>query len=324
MFNVRTTSTIAAIAGVALVLSAMSTGVASAGNDALTRSEVARIYVDELVPALDESIGWTGSVDGCDAGGMRSAAQSATKTAVNAVRELAGLDPVRFAAKYNSKAQEAALVYMANSDITHTIPKSWECYSSSAREAGEKSNIAFGLGGASAITAYMQDYGDHNLLVGHRRWILYPQTTVMGSGSTEITNALWVLGDTASKGDYANPSWVSWPTAGYFPSQLEPDGRWSLSGDSTHDYDFSRAKVAVTNSAGKRLSVKVRAQHKEIGYGNDTLVWEVPGVNSARGTQVREYDVSVTGIRRDGKTVSRSYSVKLFDPVAWVADHPSN
>jgi hypothetical protein len=167
----------------------------------------------------------------------------------------------------------------------------------------------------------MADWGSNNVSVGHRRWILYPQATTMGSGSTEVANALWVLGDTADKGDYANPSWVSWPTAGYFPTQLEPDGRWSLAGDSTHSYDFSKAKVTVKNSAGKKLTVKVRTLHD--GYGNDTLVWEVPGINAARGSVERTYAVKVTGIKRNGTTVSHAYSVTFFDPVAFLKAHPT-
>jgi hypothetical protein len=34
--------------------------------------------------------------------------------------------------------------------------------------------------------------------------------------------------------------------------------------------------------------------------------------------------VAVTGIKRNGKTVSRAYSVTLFDPVAWLSAHPTS
>ena len=304
------------VVAASVVLAGVPAAAVSAGSDSARRDEVAHLYVNEIMPALDEPVGWTGSVAGCRVGTISNDAQDATRSTVNALRALAGLDAVEFSAALSKKAQAAALVYRANRNIVHDIPSSWDCFSDDARQAGKRSNIALGLGGATAVTAYVDDPGAANSDVGHRRWLLYPPTTTMGSGSTSIAHALWVIGPKARAGSYADPQWVSWPTAGYFPTQLEPGGRWSLSGDTTHDYDFGSAKVTVTNSAGKKLRVKV---HRSIeGYGNDTLVWEVPGIRKATGDDVRSYRVSVSGIVRDGSTVSREYTVKLFDPVAWL------
>lgn len=244
---------------------------------------------------------------GCQAGSIREAARTQSMRAVNFVRALAGLDPVTYSDRYNAKAQKAALVYQAKGEVSHQIPTDWPCYSPDAARAATHSNLSPDAAGADAVPLYMTDEGAQNVAAGHRRWILNPATRVMGNGSAGNVDVLWVIGRTAKK--YADPSWVSWPTPGYFPQQLEPLGRWSLSGDSTHDYDFSGAHVRVTAKDGTKLPVTVQPQID--GYGSDTLVWQVSGL-----APTGSYRVSVKGIERDGKTVSRSYTVKLFNPDA--------
>src|SRR5438034_1286336 len=81
--------------------------------------------------------------------------------------------------------------------------------------------------GADAITAYIWDFGANNDIVGHRRWLLYPQTKVMGTGDVPnqggfaAANATWVF-----DANYGGPRpatrkpFVSWPPAGYVPYQV--------------------------------------------------------------------------------------------------------
>jgi len=65
--------------------------------------------------------------------------------------------------------------------------------------AAKNSNLAIGSAGPDAITTYIQDFGANNSEVGHRRWILYPQTQVMGTGDIPAqgtyfaANATWVF-----------------------------------------------------------------------------------------------------------------------------------
>lgn len=110
------------------------------------------------------------------------------------------------------KAREAALMMKANNSLSHSPPTSWTCYSANGSDAAGRSNIAFGYSTASVISqGYMQDSGSNNTEVGHRRWILHPFTEKMGIGSTDNTNANWVIGSTVTK---PTPTWVSWPPAG--------------------------------------------------------------------------------------------------------------
>jgi uncharacterized protein YkwD len=319
-----TTLAITLVAALAVTIApAVGVGQSSGTEAAInpnSRASVTAAYLNQLVPALATTTKWTGSVEGCKAGKISASSQKATKTAVNFMRGLAGLSPVSWSAAYSKKAQAAALVYDANDSLSHDIPKSWTCSTAAARTAGAHSNIAYGwtstggespVAGAKAITGYMEDAGASNTLVGHRRWILNPSAKTFGSGSTLNSQALYVIGKTTSSSK--NPTWVEWPTAGYFPQQLEPSGRWSLTANSAFNVSFKNAKITVKNSAGKKL--KISKVYKEAdGYANDTVVWKVKGVKKATGSKVKTYTVKVSGIKKAGKTVSYSYKVKLFDP----------
>jgi hypothetical protein len=103
----------------------------------------------------------------------------------------------------------------------------------------------------------------------------------------------------------ANPAYVRWPAAGYFPSTLAP-GRWSLGGPGLK---VGTAKVSVYRG-GKRL-----ATHKQRvvnGYGQPTLVWTMPSGYAKTGS----YKVVVKGLHRTGKKKAfrTSYTVTLFAP----------
>jgi len=83
---------------------------------------------------------------------------------------------------YSTKDQAAALIFGAQGQISHDPPSNWACYSAAGDEAAGSSNIALGASGTSAIDLYMRDPGSNNAAVGHRRWILYPQTQTFGTG----------------------------------------------------------------------------------------------------------------------------------------------
>ena len=83
------------------------------------------------------------------------------------------------------------------------------------------------MNAGQSIQLYLDDPGAGNYAAGHRRWVLNPWATTMGNGLTSSADALYVFGPT-SDGN-ADPAWVAWPTAGWFPSPLQPRGRWSLS-----------------------------------------------------------------------------------------------
>jgi uncharacterized protein YkwD len=275
--------------------------------DTSTRASMRTAYNTVLKPALAVPIGWTGSVDPCVAGAPSAAAQQATLDAVNFFRDMAGVAPATFDAGLSAQAQSAALIMQAQNALSHEPPANWKCWRQAGYDGAGHSNLALGAAGANAIALYMDDPGDFNSAAGHRRWVLAPRKTVLGSGSTSGAHALYVLGPSST--GVPEPEWTGWPIAGYHPVQLEPDGRWSLSaGDGTTD--FSGATVTVMRGA---TSLPVTVYPVVDSYGSNTLVWQVdPGYTTGRRDQ--RYDVTVSNIvQGGGAPFSHAYAVTLFD-----------
>ena len=297
---------VAASAGPVAHVAAEAGSPSTAARIADSRAAAYAAYQDQLKPALAVPIGWTGSIAGCNPGAPSPAAQNATQSAVNYYRSVAGLPPVTFDTFLSAKAQAAALMMLAEGELSHDPGPTWACYSAAGRAGAGASNLYLGLTGAKAVAGYMTDPGAGNEIVGHRRWILYPPQSSMGSGSTSGSNALYVFG--AQTAPATSPAWVPWPSQGYIPRQVEPGGRWSL-GASDPSADFSRARVSVT-SGGVALPVTIEPIAN--GYGSPTLVWQMdPGYGPGRAD--RSYDVSVTDIVVGGASASHRYTVTLFD-----------
>ncbi|HEX2296314.1 MAG TPA: CAP domain-containing protein [Actinomycetota bacterium] len=300
----RTALLAALLAAAVFVPSAAPAGIAQGA----TRADVQRGFLQDVMPALEVPIGWTGDAAACDPGAPSAAAQDATLITLNFVRDLAGLDATSFDPALSAKAQQAALMMHANDALDHFPPQTWRCWTAEGAEAASSSNLALGMTGAEAILGYMEDSGDGNEAVGHRRWILRPETGLFGSGSTSQANALWVFGEDAPGARV--PQWVPWPVAGYFPSPLEPLGRWSLSA-SDEAVTFENATVTVTGPSGAALPVD--AYPPQEGFADNALVWEVSGVTLPRDDSVRTYHVTVSGIT-GGTATSYEYDVHLFSP----------
>jgi hypothetical protein len=87
----------------------------------------------------------------------------------------------------------------AANTLNHYPQPGSPCFTANGANAASNSNLAIGNAGADAITAYIWDFGANNNIVGHRRWLLYPQTQVMATGdvpdqgSFSAANATWVF-----------------------------------------------------------------------------------------------------------------------------------
>lgn len=89
---------------------------------------------------------------------------------------------IKIDAAWSTNSQQAALMMTANVQLSHFPPNTWTCWTEAGSQAAGNSNLALGTYGAESIDAFMEDYGDGNAAVGHRRWILYPYTRRMGTG----------------------------------------------------------------------------------------------------------------------------------------------
>ena len=299
--------------------------------DTQSREDVATAYTDRLLPALRTAPEWTGDPALCEPGspevqpeaavGRESeASRQATFAAINYYRAMAGLQPVTENPSYSALARQAALIMLAQEDLSHDPDPDWACYSEQGAIGAGLSNIAISWGGSSgasarAIEMYMDDYGSRNEDVGHRRWLLYPPAAEFGTGSTERSNAVVVIGED-EKADPRPESGVAWPSAGYFPWEILPTSRrWSYALPDADDCaagiaqqcwdDLDQASVTMTRN-GEPLAVDIitRGGH----YGDPALVWETEPLTIPRTSDGDAYEVTIAG----ATTSPISYRVQVF------------
>lgn len=288
--------------------------------DTGSRAAVRDAVLKRLRPALAAKVVWDGSASRCRAGTPSAGTQAATLKAVNFYRAMGQLDPVKFDPKLSARAQKAALIMDAEDSLSHFPPRGWNCWTKVGATAAGSSNLCLGCAGAESIAQYMIDPGVGNKDAGHRRWVMYPFIKSMGSGVTAGASALWVIPSKPVKAKA--PTWVSWPTPGYFPNELEPGGRWSLSASNAH-VDFGKAKVAVRTATGTKIKVRQDkpTKHGEADYGTPALIWQIGDLKLPNGSKGRRIDVTVTGIRvwnstdtaLTKKKLTRKYSVRFFN-----------
>lgn len=281
--------------------------------DTSDRAAVVAAYQQRLEPLLSVPVEWTGSFDGCVAGSTSERNRSAQLEAVNYMRAMAGLSPVTLNRGYSRKAQAAALIMGANQYLTHYPPKSARCWSKAGYDGASHGNLFLGWSsmstlspatGPRAVVGYMEDPGANNHAAGHRRWLMYPRLAQIGVGDTDSSNSVYVVGKFKAS---APKAWVPWPTSGFFPRQLEPAGRWSLSYAGA---SFAAAKVKVTTPDGL---VAVKKRPVRSGIGDSTLVWDWVLPKGYEADPGKDYPVTVTvsGIRVGGRVVSRSWTTTL-------------
>ncbi|MGN6250992.1 MAG: CAP domain-containing protein [Marmoricola sp.] len=294
--------------------------------DTRSRQAVTAAYRRLWLPAAAAPLQLSGGdPDSCTP--YRTAAESQTRTrdAINFARGLAGLRPLTSVSDtHTAVAGLSALLQASNRSLSHSPPSSWLCWTLAAATAAGRSNLdlRWSTGGgplptpADIVSDYLVDRGTPNTEVGHRRWLLRPGATTMGSGNAVVSdgdtqyvaNDLWVLPSLLAGAPAGTPAFYGWPAAGWFPSPLEPEGRWSLS--SSTGADFSHATVRVTRDG---VAVPVNVQPTAIGYADNTLVWQLATPPAATGATAHTYDVTVRGIA-GARTSTYSYSVRLFDP----------
>ncbi len=289
------------------------------GNRQASRALYNSVYLaSESIPD-----GWTGDVASCTQGTTSSEFKNGVLVRVNYFREMAGVpSDIIFNSLYSDKSQQAALLMSRNDNLSHSPPNTWPCYTVNGAEAAGKSNLSLGNYGWDAVDGQMRDNGANNGVVGHRRWILYPQTQQMGTGDIpnsngfRNTNSLWVQdGNWGSARPTTREFYVAWPPPGYVPYSVV-SARWSFSYDKG---GFSNASVSMSRNG---ISVPVAILPSVDGYGENTLVWVPDNLNAdlyyTRWPMPQEdttYQVTVSNFTIQGSgSYSTSYDVTVFDP----------
>ncbi len=278
--------------------------------DTADRTAVQDFYRNYYCASRVEDSGWQGDISAGTAGDTTHAFKASTLDAINFYRAMVGIPAeITFKEEWNEKAQQAALMMSANEQLSHTPPNSWTHYTDEGAEAAGSSNLTLGYTGARAITAYIQDLGSDNYPVGHRRWILCPTTTQMGTGDVDpdsgyAANSLWVFDD--ERDNSVPDTAVMWPPQGYVPNTIIFN-RWSFS---YPDADFSNTTVSV-RKGDQELDVTVLDEAQ--GYCDNTLVWTIDDDDEGASNTEVIYTVNISQVGIGAQTRSFSYDVIQFD-----------
>jgi hypothetical protein len=295
-----------------------------------TNREEVRSFYNAIYPASDNvPINSTANTGSCFAGTSSSDFKDAVARRINWFRAMAGIPAnVIFNSVNNSNDQLAALIMSASTvtsgtNLSHTPTNGgvWQCWSSAGSNACNNSNLALGLDGPDAATGYIQDAGGNNTSVGHRRWILYPQTQIMGTGDIPqqgglyAANAVWVF-----DGHFFDPrpatrtKYIAWPPSGYVPRQVVYP-RWSFSYTNAN---LTNATVTMTSNG---VPISVAKDPIQGGFGEDTLVWVPMGLNATNFQTVWPfngsdtiYTVAISNVLFGANVSNFNYSVTVFDP----------
>ena len=295
-----------------------------------SREQVRQFYNAVYTSSQGVPINSTAVTASCIPGTNSTAFQNATLRRINWLRAMGGVPAViTFDATNSTQDQAGALIMSANFALAHNfIPPSWSCFTIAGTNAAAHSNLALGFDGPDAETGYIWDSGTNNFEVGHRRWILYPQTQVMGTGDVPsespyyAANATWVFDAHIFdlRPATAKP-YVAWPPEGFIPYSLAfPQWSFALS-----NADFSAATVSMKSNG---VPVSLFIQPYVTGFGENTIVWVPMGLDWTNsfatfpfsGTDT-VYSVTVTNIGLGPGKVGFTYNVTLFDPTVPGTDY---
>ena len=290
--------------------------------------EQSRIFYQTVYPASENvALDRSGNVATGNEGITSAAFKDAMFLRVNFFRAMAGVSGgIVDNATFSAGAQKAALMMSSNQALNHTPPLSWINYSALGATAAGNSNLTLNFG-LSALQNYMEDGGANNSAAGHRRWMLYPQSTQMGTGDIPSTNnypaanALWIA-DASTFGlprPAVRDEFVAWPPKGYVPYQLIYP-RWSFSYPGA---DFTGATVNLLRNGA---NIPVTKEPVANGYGENSVVFIPDGIDPnnwpgpIRPASDVTTTVSINNVIIDGSTQNFTYQVIAFDPAQDGAD----
>lgn len=261
------------------------------GIDISQRQSVIDSYMAEFERA-EPAMEFTGNVSTCTPGTTSMAYQLSVLQRANWYRQMAGLPEVVYNSANHAAAQAGALISAAEKTLSHTPSATAKCYTSLGYTGTSSSNLALGGAGVKAIDMYINDFGDNNTDVGHRRWILSPELRGLatgdiprqGSASSFEANALYVFDRIAAV--TPRDGGVAWPPPGYVPDKVV-FARWSYV---RLGANFSNAQVTVVGPNGP-VPVVVESRANFMGAG---IVF-TPTIPAARNADT-QYTVTITGI----------------------------
>ena len=307
------------------------------------RSQVIKFFFDQYLPSegFENRHEWTGSIENRNPGQVSERLHQDVIMRINYFRAMAGLNAnIKLSEDLNNMAQEAAFMMAHQNTLSHYPDSDWSYYSESGVTAARNSNLSLGTNmayyGPAAVDGQIEDAGENNKNLGHRRWILYSKAPLlMGHGSvplndiiyrpdpesdpeSEIKNrnssmALWVIGKNPRS--YTNDiDFIAWPPAGYVPNQVVYN-RWSFAIPQTKNNaaDFKSANVVVTKG-GKNIPITITHRGNRLDGNDPTLAFELSNDRMIQNNGLDQiYSVKISNVIGT-ENDTYSYEVKTIDP----------
>lgn len=286
----------------------------------LSREALDKLYKELYLPGKMTEMPWKGDAENCDAGKLDTAIYKKAADRINFFRKIYGLQEVSINAEFSKKAQAAALLSKASEQLTHEPTKSMKCFSEAASEGCQKSCLGFVnfeyFPNMSFLTGFMQDYGEANYFVGHRRWMLYSKLEQVGYGATDNSEALYTVDGVNFETEEA-AEYIAYPWPGCVPNHLIFP-KWSFSIPEHRTVDFSQAVVSMKTAAGEKIDVELLPVLPS--YLDHTLVWSVKSMfdysdgEPSAPSDLEDYldkkiKVQIRNVIVDGKKTNFEYEV---------------
>lgn len=271
---------------------------------------------------------------------LSAAALKHAESFVNYYRASVGVGPVSFTAEANASSAMGALTLAMSGEFSH-YPSKPAAMSEADYQKGlyatSHSNISASWGYPTyavlgvAISGQMEDSDSSNVdRLGHRRWLLNPNTTTLGIGTANADNAYYT--DVAVFGDYVKSTQVSdyrfiaWPASGFNLTETFPsDTPWSVTLNPREYQAPAYGSVTVTLVHDNKTwtfnskTPNAPASNKDFftvdnnGYGVSNCIIFRPAFASLPD-YLGEYTVKITGLKdRNGNAAEINYKVTFAE-----------
>ena len=255
-------------------------------------------YKELYIPKLQSGAAlWTGNQqDKCDAGAMNEIDKEDTMRRIMFYRYLAGLEKhdITENTEISKNCQLAATIWVDHDGIGHEMDKTWECMTDGAYEAAAKGVLVENaVTSATSIDNYIEDLGEMNVDLGHRRWLLMRRLKEVGIGFTKrpslqqgasdqeiAKGVIQVTGtELATDTNENDAPFVAYPGPGPQPKNLIW-GKWSVTLPEGSRLGCNKSKEiptgsVVRNSDGKVLVKAPRVPTHTYGDGG-TYIFDLP------------------------------------------------
>jgi len=274
-------------------------------NDALLRPAQVRpetLYVD--APEISK----------CREGALQAAEHERVLQAVNAVRALHDLPPVRSNKRMVALAAKASLVMAATGVMSHFPAKNAACANADGRSGSAESNLYLGTfptglvpSSEQMVASWVKDLNVQGL--GHRRWILDPYLGAIAFGRVDnpakqlSAGALRVHDPAEPPPVPASGTFVAWPVGRYPAALWDRAAEWSVSlVESSADRFasqfayFAKSTVEVRDEETQRPVDVSRLYRDDQGFGVPNLLsFRVSGAQPGRWYKVTVRNVTNKG-----------------------------